>query len=518
MSGTSAGYHSFWIKFGAALLLVALGDALFYQMHRGGSAIGVFAGAWLVAALAAGRAMRHDRRALVCLGAAGIFAAALIVDPNLLAWLLFWAALSMAALLPGTAAFDDGWRWLQRLLVHGYRSLVGPAIDSFKIRRLQSFPPWRHGMRSLLPIFVLPLIGSAVILTLFSAANPVIGDMLSRLSFPALSTSQIFRAIFWGVLFTVVWGAFRPRHTNRLLATFDGTGDIGLPGVNVGSILLSLALFNLLFLFQNVLDIAYLWGGVPLPDGMTLAEYAHRGAYPLIGTALLAGGFVIVTLRPGSQTASHPHIRTLLVLWIGQNIFLVASTMLRTLDYVEAYSLTRLRIAALAWMAIVAIGLALICWRMLCSKSTSWLINSNCAVAAFVLAAFCFVDTGAMAAAWNVRHAREVGGKGAALDLCYLNSLGGSALLSLVHLEQQSLAPRFAARVRRVRDDVLRDVAREQRNGAWTIRNARRLHEARRRLGNPVPLAGNGWDCAGRLIRRAPSPATPAPLTAPVAQ
>lgn len=518
MSGIRAGYHSFWVKFGAALALVALGDALFYQMDRGGSTIGVFAGAWLVAALAAGRAMRHDRRALICLGAAGIFAAALVLDPSLLAWVLFWTALSMAALLPGTAAFDDAWRWLQRLMVHGCLNMIGPAIDSFKLRRLHSFPSWQHGMRGLLPILVVPLIGSAVILTLFSAANPVIGDMFSRLSLPALSASQVFRTIFWAMLFTVVWGAFRPRRNNRLLSTFDGTGDMDLPGVNVLSILLSLALFNMLFLLQNALDIAYLWGGVPLPDGMTLAEYAHRGAYPLIGTALLAGGFVIVTLRPGSRTASHQHIRTLLVLWIGQNIFLVASTMLRTLDYVEVYSLTRLRIAALAWMAIVAVGLALICWRMLRSKSTSWLINTNCAVAAFVLAAFCFVDTGAMAAAWNVRHAREVGGKGAALDLCYLNSLGGSALLSLVHLEQQRLAPRFAARVRRVRQNVLGDVAREQQDGSWTVRNALRLQNAKRQLGNPVPLPYDNWDCTGRLIRPVPSPVPPAPLTAPAAQ
>ena len=35
------------------------------------------------------------------------------------------------------------------------------------------------------------------------------------------------------------------------------------------------------------------------------------------------------------------------LLWIAQNLLLVASTMLRTLDYVEAYSLTELRIAAL---------------------------------------------------------------------------------------------------------------------------------------------------------------------------
>ena len=40
-------------------------------------------------------------------------------------------------------------------------------------------------------------------------------------------------------------------------------------------------------------------------------------------------------------SASRP-IRLLVTLWIAQNVLLVASTMLRTLDYVEAYSLTEL--------------------------------------------------------------------------------------------------------------------------------------------------------------------------------
>ena len=44
----------------------------------------------------------------------------------------------------------------------------------------------------------------------------------------------------------------------------------------------SLILFNALFALQTVLDLTYLWGGANLPDGMTLAEYAHRGAYLLI--------------------------------------------------------------------------------------------------------------------------------------------------------------------------------------------------------------------------------------------
>jgi hypothetical protein len=39
---------------------------------------------------------------------------------------------------------------------------------------------------------------------------------------------------------------------------------------------------------------------------MTLAEYAHRGAYPLIVTALLAALFVLIAFRQGSETAGQP--------------------------------------------------------------------------------------------------------------------------------------------------------------------------------------------------------------------
>ena len=87
--------------------------------------------------------------------------------------------------------------------------------------------------------------------------------------------------------------------------------------------------------------------GAPLPGDLTLAGYAHRGAYPLIATALLAALFVLVTLRPGSETARSRGIKVLVTLWIAQNLLLVASTMCRTFDYIESYSLTVLRIAAL---------------------------------------------------------------------------------------------------------------------------------------------------------------------------
>ena len=79
-------------------------------------------------------------------------------------------------------------------------------------------------------------------------------------------------------------------------------------------------LFNLIFAVQTLLDLTYLWNGADLPSGMTHAEYAHRGAYPLVVTVLLAGAFALIS-RP--FTDGNRPLRVLLALWIGQNVMLV---------------------------------------------------------------------------------------------------------------------------------------------------------------------------------------------------
>jgi hypothetical protein len=283
----------------------------------------------------------------------------------------------------------------------------------------------------------------------------------------------------------------RPRR-RRILPTGKTRPVVDLAGVSVASVTLSLIVFNALFALQNGLDAVILWGGAGPPAGLTLAQYAHRGAYPLIATALLAGLFVLVALDPRRSTAKVPLIRILVVAWVAQNLFLVASSILRTVDYVQAYSLTRLRIAALVWMGLVGLGLVLICWRMLRGKSGAWLINANAAAALLVLAAACVVDLGAVAAAWNVRHAREMGGQGPELDVCYLNTLGPSALVSLVEAERRSTSPELT-RSRRLVAGAGRDRSARpaERLARWTPRNALSLRVERERPSTP-------WSANGR--------------------
>ena len=471
---------SFLLKIGVAAALAAAFDWLFPH-QIGGLGVGIFALSWLLGLILARPDVRQARidvaAALAC---AALFCASLAFDAGILAKTLFWATLSLAALLPRTTGFDDAWRWLVRLGLHGATGLAKPLID---IARLGTIRPRgkKLSLRSLAAILGLPLIGTALFTALFAAANPVIADILQRIQLPPLS-----EILEWIAVILLVWPALRPhRFITRLKLPEP---RIALPGASLLSVLIALAMFNALFALENGLDIAFLWSGASLPVGMNMTDYVHRGAYPLIVTALLAGLFVLTMLRPGTATANNKAARWLVALWVAQNVFLVASSALRTIRYIVEFELTAWRIAALLWMALVAFGLLLICWRIWFAKSARWLINANALAATLVLIPCCFVDLDAIAAQWNVRHAAEVGGSGQKIDLCYLSSMGAPALLPLVELEQRPIPTDLRVRVAAVRSDLLDALIAAQTHWwSWTPHGAMRLTHAWMRLGPNPP-------------------------------
>jgi hypothetical protein len=403
------------------------------------------------------------------------------------------------------------------VFIHGVVSLVGPILDMVRLARLRRRRPARVSPAAVLKVLALPVAGGLVFLLLFARANPLIADVLDATRVPAPSGSTVLRLIGCLIVAVMVGTTLRPRWYRKLIA-LPSLGQRRIPGVSTASVTLSLLVFNTLFALQNGLDIAFLWSGAPLPGDMTLADYAHRGAYPLIATALLAGLFVLVALRPGSETARGPLVRGLVVLWVAQNMVLVASSLLRTADYIEGYALTRFRIVAMIWMVLVGLGLLLICWRLLSNKDGDWLIDANVKLVLVVVTAVSVIDLGAVAASWNVRHAREIDGTGARLDVGYLRTLGAPALVSMVRLEQTTTDPDLRDRVAAVRSELLDQMRRNQSNWrSWTFRDARRLDRintltAHQPLITPKP-GERQWD--GRL-RPPPPPSLPeAPVLVP---
>jgi Domain of unknown function (DUF4173) len=279
-------------------------------------------------------------------------------------------------------------------------------------------------------VWIMPIIAGLIFLALFGNANPVIASFIAKIDLWYLLQFLDFKRVcFWAVIFILVWPFLRAR-LPELKAKSKQEPKQGpenkraqtLESIIFGpaAILRALIVFNAMFAVQSLLDATYLIGGVTLPDGMTYAAYAHRGAYPLIATALLAAAFVLIAMQEGSAARESGLIRGLVYIWVGQNVLLVLSSILRLDLYIGTYGLTYWRVSALIWMALVAIGLLTIIWRIWRNKNAEWLVGSNIMNVAIALYACCFFNFAGVISTYNSTLERQ--------DTYYLTSLGPMAI------------------------------------------------------------------------------------------
>lgn len=504
--------HSFLVKLATAAILVVIWDWMFWQEGFGLGNLGLYGLALLGGLILVRPGIMSTRQGIGALIAGTFYCAAILLHGSLLSFALFWVAISIAALVPFAGHLKDGWQWLWRLALHGMVSPFAPLMDADRVAKTRKRSRGsKFNMHALVRLLAMPVVGGLVFLGLFVQANPVLEHVFAQITLPAFDEVLVGRALIWFLVATLVWTLFRPWRRRGPRSAAVETTPLAIKSPSLASIILSLIVFNGLFLMQNGMDLAFMTGLVPLPNDVTLAEYAHRGAYPLIVTALLAGLFVLVLMAPGGEAAQDNLARRLVSAWIAQNVLLVISSIIRTWDYVEAYSLTEMRIAALAWMVLVGVGLALICWRLLRGKSGSWLINANIWAAGLVLSGFCFVDTRAIAAQWNVTHAKEAGGRGVELDLCYMGTLGSGALVPLMSLEQRPLPAEFRMRVKFVRQEVQRAEEAALRDRAWTWQLKHNLSKAQRveKSLPPLELGPGDRSCDGKIVQPPSVPSLP---------
>lgn len=417
------------IKPAIALGLAALADWLFYGQRVGISAV-IFAVALICGSLLANFTRLNSKHLLL----AGILAIA-----GLLPALEEFNTLSLALLL---LAFGLGLR------LATYRTLDGLTRPFATLRDLYLFGPFRFirevagtfnlpALTTGFALWFVPIIIGGVFASLFVLANPLLEKWTSLVAGDIASYVSIERTLFWTCVLSAVWPFIHVRWRTRptpaedavdmpaqeQAPSFEGPNLFG-----VATILRSLILFNLLFAAQTGLDAIYLWGNARLPVDISYAAYAHRGAYPLILTALLAAGFVLAAMKPGGPGEQSKVIRPLVYLFVAQNVLLVASSILRLDLYVQLYLLTYWRVAAFIWMLLVALGLLLIVARIALNRSNAWLIHANLITLTATLYICSLVNLAAVIADYNVSHSREASGKGVALDMNYLVSLGPQAL------------------------------------------------------------------------------------------
>jgi Domain of unknown function (DUF4153) len=408
------------IRLAAAIALAAFADWLFYDEYAGISVV-IFALALAGVSLAT-NFDTVDRRKLPPAGVvliAGLLPAAEYLDILSLGFVLL--ALGVAAAMLTNHGFDslpDRSRALRELYVFAPFRLMRDAVGALNL----------PGISSGIAVWVVPVLMSCVFLLLFASANPLIEKWLSAANLARLTANlSAPRILFWLLALSLIWPFVYLRWLRKPV-TAAASPIVVAEFLSAATVLRSLILFNLLFALQTVLDVIYLWGNTALPADISYAGYAHRGAYPLILTALLAAGFVLVAMRPGGPAEQSKVIRPLVYLWVGQNVMLVISSILRLDLYVQTYLLTYWRIAAFIWMLLVATGLSLIVARIALQRSNGWLIRLNLIAVLLTLYVCSLTNFAAIIADYNVSHSREVTGKGVNADINYLVSLGSQAL------------------------------------------------------------------------------------------
>jgi hypothetical protein len=356
-----------------------------------------------------------------------------IEDLNLLSFLFIFLGLGLGIAILTNPNLERPGDWLRAL--HDLL-LTGPFRSIADAKGLLYH--WTG-----LAVWFVPLTLGAVFVSLLASANPLIEKWLAPLNLGrAVSHFDVVRILFWIIALLVIWPYIHLRWRRRVSVAIDAIAidssqseaggdrapDVSANAFGAAAILRSLILFNVLFAVQTVLDLIYLWGDRKLPADITYADCAHRGAYTLIVTALLAAGSVLIAMRPGSQAEAPRTIRQLVYLWLAQNVMLVASSVQRLHVYVEIYSLTYWRVAAFVWMLLVAIGLVLIVARIMLNRSNEWLIGMNLTSLTATLYICALINFAGFIGEYNVTHVAESARNDLRLDVGYLVGLGPQAL------------------------------------------------------------------------------------------
>ncbi|MFD0914878.1 DUF4173 domain-containing protein [Pseudahrensia aquimaris] len=331
--------------------------------------------------------------------------------------------------------------WVARLDAFASNCLRAPARIFFLISRLKQSGSESTNSLKVLLVWLGPLAMASVFIALFVIANPVWEGWLIAFDIGAF-LEIIFseRTIFWAALAWFAWPFIEPKlpfkryfASAAIIFSFFAKESDKPAQTNAAFFQRCLILFNAVFAAQTLLDVTYLWSGFALPEGMSYASYAYRGAYPLIFAALLAALFVIAAMRPGGPGERSKTVKWLVLAWVAQNLMLVASSLFRLELYIAVFGLTYWRIAALIWMALVMAGLVLIVVRFALGRSTGWLIIANVFALVVTLYSTSLINFPDTIARYNLSERHLQGSKSnGRVDRRYLRKLGAFALPAVV--------------------------------------------------------------------------------------
>ena len=314
-------------------------------------------------------------------------------------------------------------------------SILGSVIlfilgRMYRVKYLRPLPQITHEKKW--PTIILVATVSFLFLTLYRFASPIFNSYFSG----------ILVNLDWGWIFFTLFGSFllysfffrppllnkvlrlEPRYANRIkedsLKPYAQSFFRLFPNLETErySAFLLFVILNLLLLFLNLTDIHYLFFKGDLPKGITYSEYVHSGVEAVVMSIVLAILLIAFYFRGqlnfGSKSKA---LKSLTYIWILQNIGLILMAAIKNQMYIDAYSLTYLRIGVYYYLAFSIIGLILTFYKIHFKKDTWFLFRSNSFVFYWVLVLSCLFNWNIIVTRYNLKNSHEV-------DYSYLSSLG----------------------------------------------------------------------------------------------
>lgn len=471
--------------FQLTILLTAIFDYLFYDTDPGLS-VGFFAAILLSAQLLTTSSARSKRLFLI--------ASLTILSSLISVWEFSLSnALVLLVLLTawvGEIHFTKLANIQSRIVQSLWNTLKAPLLpfiyqNHYEFASTTKYPTLVR-LGGWLRMALMPLMATTIFLILFSNGNAIFGDLVSKglknigdwLTHIEIPTFA--RVMMWLFVFLFIFTYLAPLPIKESLSLDQKppillnqqTGTYRAQQFN-----LLLVLLNALFLFVNGIDAFYLWMHQNLPKNVTYSEFVHNGVYNLIATVILSSILLVWAFGAKYRSVITTRLKTLGLLLILQDLFLLSSVALRLNLYIEAYQLSLLRVGVLLFLCLVAIGFIFLTRYLLQAKTFGWLFWCNAAVTFCMFFVLQIVDLKAVVASYNV-NAWEHDQK-QTLDLDYLKELGPSAWPALLKLSRNTVDSAKAANAEQILNQEWKEATARAETQSW---KSLQLHENSLRL------------------------------------
>ncbi len=188
------------------------------------------------------------------------------------------------------------------------------------------------------------------------------------------------------------------------------------------------ACLNFILLILNYLDVVHVWFGFEF-EGQFLKDFVHEGTYFLILSILISVSLVLFYFKGSINFYSkNKWLKRLAVIWLAQNLFLSISVAIRTIYYVQYYSLAHGRIAVFIFLILVAIGIVTVYIKVAYRKTSYYLFRVNTVSFMLVLSITTAFNWDKIIAKYNFKNAE--------VSFLHLNFMANLSDSALPYLEQ----------------------------------------------------------------------------------